>query len=94
MVPENLVQASFQQVQTSYVKKRVVILGEGRTRTGQMMEPTLVYKDGTNVMGMIVFCITFGLVAGQIGPRGKLMIDFFIILNDIIMKLVSLIVIW
>ncbi|XP_011502212.1 PREDICTED: excitatory amino acid transporter-like [Ceratosolen solmsi marchali] len=94
MVPENLVQASFQQVQTQFVKKKVVILGEGRTRTGHMMEPTLVYKDGTNVMGMIVFCITFGLIAGHIGPRGKLMIDFFVILNEIIMKLVSLIVMW
>lgn len=93
MLPENLVQACFQQAQTTYVKKKVVIIGS-TNQSDFIMEPTLVYKDGTNVMGMIVFCITFGLLAGQIGPRGKLMVDFFVVLNDIIMKLVSIIVIW
>lgn len=93
MVPENLVQACFQQVQTSYVKKKVVVIG-GSNQSEYVLEPTLVYKDGTNVMGMIVFCIIFGVLAGQIGPRGKLMVDFFVILNEIIMKLVTIVVVW
>lgn len=93
MVPENLVQACFQQVQTSYVKKKILIL-EGKNRTDYILEPTLVYKDGTNVMGMIVFCIVFGLLAGQIGPKGKIMIDFFAVLNDLVMKLVGIIILW
>ncbi|EFN78894.1 excitatory amino acid transporter [Harpegnathos saltator] len=92
MVPENLVQACFQQVQTSYVKKKVVVIGSNQSE--YIMEPTLVYKDGTNVMGMIVFCIIFGVLAGQIGPRGKLMVDFFVVLNEIIMKLVTIVVVW
>ncbi|XP_032680350.1 excitatory amino acid transporter-like [Odontomachus brunneus] len=93
MVPENLVQACFQQVQTSYVKKKVVVIGSSN-QSEYIMEPTLVYKDGTNVMGMIVFCIIFGVLAGQIGPRGKLMVDFFVVLNEIIMKLVTIVVVW
>lgn len=93
MVPENLVQACFQQVQTSYVKKKVVVIG-GANQSEYILEPTLVYKDGTNVMGMIVFCIIFGVLAGQIGPRGKLMVDFFVVLNEIIMKLVTIVVVW
>lgn len=93
MVPENLVQACFQQAQTTYVKKEVVVIGS-TNRSNQILEPTLIYRDGTNVMGMIVFCITFGLVAGQIGSRGKLMVDFFVVLNEIIMQLVSMIVLW
>ncbi|CAL7936757.1 unnamed protein product [Xylocopa violacea] len=93
MVPDNLVQACFQQVQTTYVTKDVVVIGS-TNRSNQILEPTLIYKDGTNVMGMIMFCITFGLLAGQIGPQGKLMVDFFVVLNEIIMKLVSMIVIW
>lgn len=92
MVPENLVQACFQQVQTSYVKKKVVVIGSNQSE--YILEPTLVYKDGTNVMGMIVFCIIFGVLAGQIGPRGKLMVDFFVVLNEIIMKLVTIVVVW
>ncbi|KAG5331911.1 EAA1 protein, partial [Acromyrmex charruanus] len=93
MVPENLVQACFQQVQTSYVKKKVVIIGSAN-QSEYIIEPILVYKDGTNVMGMIVFCIIFGVLAGQIGPRGKLMVDFFVVLNEIIMKLVTIVVVW
>ncbi|XP_015609516.1 excitatory amino acid transporter [Cephus cinctus] len=94
MVPENLVQACFQQVQTTYTKKEVVVFGKNANHSAYVLEPTLVYRDGTNIMGMIMFCITFGLLAGQIGPRGKLMVDFFVILNEIIMKLVSLVVMW
>ncbi|XP_012217231.1 excitatory amino acid transporter-like [Linepithema humile] len=93
MVPENLVQACFQQVQTSYVRKKVFVIGSSN-QSEYILEPTLVYKDGTNVMGMIVFCIIFGVLAGQIGPRGKLMVDFFVVLNDIIMKLVTIVVVW
>ncbi|XP_043524116.1 excitatory amino acid transporter-like [Frieseomelitta varia] len=92
MMPENLVQACFQQAQTTYVTKEVVAIGTNEIN--QVQEATLVYKDGMNVMGMIVFCITFGLLAGQIGSRGKLMVDFFVVLNEIIMKLVGIIVMW
>lgn len=93
MVPENLVQACFQQAQTAYVKKKVLTIGN-TSQIDYVLEATLMYKDGTNVMGMIMFCITFGLLAGQIGPRGKLMVDFFVVLNEIIMKLVSIVVMW
>ncbi|GFG32474.1 hypothetical protein Cfor_04313 [Coptotermes formosanus] len=55
------------------------------------LQPQLVYKDGTNVMGMIVFCLAFGLLAGQMEPKARLMVDFFVVLNDIVMKLVGVI---
>ena len=92
-MPENLIQACFQQVQTTYVKKPVVVIA-GSNQSDYVMENTLVYKDGTNVMGMIVFCITFGLILGQSGPRAKVMIDFFTVLNDIVMRLVSGVIMW
>ncbi|XP_034248485.1 excitatory amino acid transporter-like [Thrips palmi] len=84
MFPENLVQACFQQVQTSV--KEV----PGTYKKPAYVERTLVYKDGTNVMGMIVFCLAFGLLAGQMGRRGRIMVDFFVVLNDITMKLVGI----
>ncbi|XP_014604714.1 PREDICTED: excitatory amino acid transporter-like isoform X1 [Polistes canadensis] len=93
MVPENLVQACFQQVQTSYVKKKVMVVGS-TNQSHHVSEPILVYRDGTNVMGMIIFCITFGIIAGQLGSKGKLMIDFFVILNEIVMKFVGIIIVW
>ncbi|XP_063872264.1 excitatory amino acid transporter-like isoform X2 [Scylla paramamosain] len=53
-------------------------------------ERSLTSSEGTNVMGMIVFCVAFGSLIGRM-PQGKLMVDFFIILNDVVMKMVELI---
>lgn len=43
---------------------------------------------------MIVFCLAFGLFAGQMGPRGKVIVDFFVVLNEIIMDLVGFVMWW
>ncbi|XP_057318656.1 excitatory amino acid transporter-like isoform X1 [Microplitis mediator] len=94
MVPENLIQASFQQVQTTYVKKPVIVVFGRSNNSETVIERTLIYKDGTNVLGMIVFCITFGILVGQLGPKAQIMVDFFGALNEIIMKIVHLVIIW
>jgi hypothetical protein len=31
----------------------------------------LEMKDGTNILGLIVFCTVFGVILGQLGPEGK-----------------------
>ncbi|KAJ9593253.1 hypothetical protein L9F63_015199, partial [Diploptera punctata] len=97
LFPDNLMQACFQQVQTTYkkVSKPIVFHEPNSTddSPGFILKPQLVYKDGTNVMGMIVFCLAFGLLAGQMGAKARLMVDFFVVLNDIIMKLVG-VVMW
>lgn len=41
--------------------------------------------------GLIGFFITFGICMGRMGERGKIMCDFFNILNEIIMTMVSMI---
>jgi len=50
-----------------------------------------VLRHSTHVPGMIVFCLAFGLLAGQMGTKARLMVDFFVVLNDIVMKLVGVI---
>lgn len=41
--------------------------------------------------GLIGFFITFGICMGRMGERAKVMCDFFNILNEIIMTMVSMI---
>nr|KAG5703950.1 hypothetical protein BaRGS_020547 [Batillaria attramentaria] len=47
--------------------------------------------DGINVLGIITFCTAYGIFISNMGPRGKIMMDFFTCLNEIIMKLVALV---
>uniref|UniRef100_A0A3Q1H040 Amino acid transporter n=1 Tax=Anabas testudineus TaxID=64144 RepID=A0A3Q1H040_ANATE len=49
------------------------------------------YSDGINVLGIIVFCVTFGLVIGKMGEKGRILLEFFDALNEATMKLVQII---
>ncbi|KAM8824917.1 solute carrier family 1 member 9 isoform 1-T1 [Synchiropus picturatus] len=89
LFPENLVQACFQQVQT--VLKKVPHTLQNQTEPVLVNRKRLEYKWGMNVLGLIGFFITFGICMGRMGERGKIMCDFFNILNEIIMTMVSMI---
>lgn len=55
------------------------------------MKRILVYRDGMNVLGVIIFCITFGIIIGQLGEKAKVMCAFFTELNEIVMRIVNII---
>jgi len=76
LFPDNLFLASFKTAYTKYV-------GEG-----DEAEPTIAYRSGTNTLGIIFFCLTFGTVLGSLGKKGKIVIDFFHTIDEVIMKMV------
>ncbi|XP_055068792.1 excitatory amino acid transporter 3 [Misgurnus anguillicaudatus] len=49
------------------------------------------YADGINVLGLIIFCVTFGLVIGKMGEKGRILLDFFDALNEATMRIVQII---
>ncbi|XP_037539330.1 excitatory amino acid transporter 2 isoform X1 [Nematolebias whitei] len=103
LFPENLVQACFQQIQTVTKKVEVAIeedvnatsvegLVANITKEPQyVIKKSLQFKSGMNVLGLIGFFIAFGICMGKMGEKARLMIDFFNILNEIVMKLVIMI---
>uniref|UniRef100_A0A3B3RCZ1 Amino acid transporter n=1 Tax=Paramormyrops kingsleyae TaxID=1676925 RepID=A0A3B3RCZ1_9TELE len=90
MFPDNLVQASFQQVKlvpfTVYSDLRSTL--QNITKD---YETVGVYTNGINVLGLIVFCVVFGLVIRQMGDRGHILVEFFDALNEATMKMVEII---
>ncbi|XP_067105787.1 excitatory amino acid transporter 3-like isoform X1 [Osmerus mordax] len=48
------------------------------------------YSDGINILGIIIFCLVFGLVIGQMGEKGRILIEFFNALNEATMKIVHI----
>uniref|UniRef100_A0A671URD1 Amino acid transporter n=1 Tax=Sparus aurata TaxID=8175 RepID=A0A671URD1_SPAAU len=101
MFPENLVQACFQQ------SANVVVRAASWPGLGELNESALcllswqnitkeykiigTYSDGINVLGLIVFCVAFGLVIGKMGEKGRILLEFFDALNEATMKLVQII---
>uniref|UniRef100_A0A0N5C9Y4 Amino acid transporter n=1 Tax=Strongyloides papillosus TaxID=174720 RepID=A0A0N5C9Y4_STREA len=97
MFPENIIQATFQQVQTEYVEVKTRIhkvTGGNDTEMNNMtepimMKPTLKYTNEMNVLGLIVFCTGFGVILSILGEQARLMINFFVVLDAIIMRWIS-----
>ncbi|XP_076700456.1 excitatory amino acid transporter 2 isoform X2 [Callospermophilus lateralis] len=64
---------------------------EAPEETQMVIKKGLEFKDGMNVLGLIGFFIAFGIAMGKMGEQAKLMVEFFNILNEIVMKLVIMI---
>ncbi|XP_071114074.1 excitatory amino acid transporter-like isoform X1 [Haliotis cracherodii] len=52
---------------------------------------TFPYSNGINVLGLIMFCTAFGIIMSNMAEKAKLMVDFFFILNEIIMRIVGMV---
>uniref|UniRef100_A0A914DNE5 Amino acid transporter n=1 Tax=Acrobeloides nanus TaxID=290746 RepID=A0A914DNE5_9BILA len=89
MFPENVIQASFRRMQTKYVPVKSVVLKNGSLPLTQKLKKQVVYVPGMNVLGIIVFCTGFGIVISQLGERARIIVDFFVILEAVIMKIVE-----
>lgn len=46
-------------------------------------------RAGTNTLGIVFFCLAFGTILGTLGAKGKVVIDFFTAVFEVIMRLVS-----
>ncbi|XP_053558521.1 excitatory amino acid transporter 3 [Bombina bombina] len=107
MFPENLVQACFQQYKTkreelkpskepdknstierNYTLNLTLTDQENKTKEFKIVG---LYTDGVNVLGLIVFCLVFGIVIGKMGEKGQVLVDFFNALNDATMQIVQII---
>ncbi|XP_066196078.1 excitatory amino acid transporter 3 isoform X3 [Sylvia atricapilla] len=49
------------------------------------------YSNGINALGLIVFCLVFGMVIGKMGEKGQVLLDFFNALNEATMRIVQII---
>jgi Na+/H+-dicarboxylate symporter len=55
---------------------------------------TVQYRSGTNTLGIVFFCLTFGTILGTIGAKGQVVKSFFIAIFEVIMKMVILTCKW
>ena len=84
LIPNNVFQASMETAITRYTEE---VTGNSTIITGK----TLDYRSGTNTLGIIFFCLTFGTVLGSLGPSGKPLVNLFSIIDQVIMKMVYMV---
>jgi len=89
MFAENIIQAGLEQVKTtrdiSFFYNNETKINETRVKFQTR------FVAGTNFLGLITFCCAFGIAIGTMGKRGEPMLHFFLILNEIVMKLIHLV---
>ncbi|CAK5041929.1 unnamed protein product [Meloidogyne enterolobii] len=97
MFPENVIQATMQRTQTKYYFPLNKKTGNKKQDNfSQNNDFNLIYRkkieniNGMNILGIIVFCTGFGIVISQLGERAKIIVEFFIILEAVIMQLVGI----
>ncbi|KAI6238678.1 Amino acid transporter [Aphelenchoides fujianensis] len=89
MIPENVVQAAFQRTKTEY---RPIEAAEANgTLEKELMEAELIFVDGINLLGVIVFCTALGITLSHLGERARVVVEIFVILEAAIMKLIEFI---
>ena len=57
-----------------------------------VMMPKDGSSNGVNALGLVVFSISFGLVLGHMKTQGQPLKDFFNCLNEVILRLVGIII--
>uniref|UniRef100_A0A8B9PZI7 Amino acid transporter n=1 Tax=Apteryx owenii TaxID=8824 RepID=A0A8B9PZI7_APTOW len=68
-----------------------VMMAEVSENKTQEYKVVGVYSDGINVLGLIIFCLVFGVVIGNMGEKGQVLVDFFNALNEATMRIVQII---
>ncbi|XP_012940660.1 excitatory amino acid transporter [Aplysia californica] len=96
----NSINETFTSTVSSVITTTQTIITEmnGTNITSNITEQTVTkwvrtypMADGVNVLGIITFCTAFGILISNMGPKAQIMIDFFSVLNEIIMKMVTMV---
>ncbi|XP_021916878.1 excitatory amino acid transporter-like isoform X3 [Zootermopsis nevadensis] len=95
MFPDNLFQAAFQQAHTVYIPKNLVVDSVTGNNTSMPMDANvesirmIQYRSGTNTLGIIFFCLIFGTILGTMGRKANIVVEFFTIIEEVVMRMVS-----
>ncbi|NXD17477.1 EAA3 protein, partial [Nothocercus nigrocapillus] len=69
----------------------IVMMSQVSENKTQEYKVVGIYSDGINVLGLIIFCLVFGVVIGKMGEKGRVLVDFFNALNEATMRIVQII---
>lgn len=90
LIPDNLVEMGFQMYASEAKAEYAVNETTNETYVAYFYAMPSS-RRGLNVLGLVVFCATFGAMLASLGERGQPMITFFEILNEVSIKIIHLV---
>uniref|UniRef100_A0A0M3HR40 Amino acid transporter n=1 Tax=Ascaris lumbricoides TaxID=6252 RepID=A0A0M3HR40_ASCLU len=101
LFPENLIEATFRSEKvcmkfingSELIDSNVALKMSPEERSQYQEIPEVVRSDGMNILGLVMFSVSLGIVIARIGDEGAPMKAFFKSLEAVSMRLISL-VIW
>lgn len=90
MFPDNLFQATFQQTVTIYVPAKNV---NNSLDVESNLVREVTTRAGVNTIGIVIFCVAFGIILSMIGENGEVVKRFFSAIFEIMLKMTTC-VIW
>ncbi|XP_014259374.1 excitatory amino acid transporter 2 isoform X3 [Cimex lectularius] len=87
LVPDNLFQAAFEQTFTVYNPGTAKPQQGNSSTNSSTIVRDLKYRSGTNTLGIIFFCLIFGSVLGTLGPHKSMLISFFNVIYEVLLKM-------
>ncbi|XP_067675668.1 excitatory amino acid transporter-like [Haliotis asinina] len=100
IVPDNIVAATIQHSRTE-TRRDDGGSSEFRNNTGNSSDVIMINHpsstrqtrlvDGANILGLLVYCIVFGVTLGQLGRHGTLVTEFLAVINIVTLKMIRLV---
>lgn len=56
----------------------------------QELVRVIQHRSGTNTLGIVFFCLTFGTILGTMGEKGEVVVKFFSVIFEVVMRMVIL----
>ncbi|CAF1277447.1 unnamed protein product, partial [Didymodactylos carnosus] len=92
--PDNIAEAMFRSSATDLkainVTVKMVVNSTIVTETRKALEAKVVKKDNINVLGLLVFCVFFGILISRLKEKTVILKQFFEALLEVVMQLVRL----
>ncbi|CAF3438265.1 unnamed protein product [Rotaria socialis] len=91
LFPDNIVQAAFQTLGTKLtVNKTIGIDANNATYNRTIYDAKLEKRDGINVLGLLLFCILFGIIISRLKEKATILKQFFEAMLEVVMQLVRI----
>ncbi|CAF3562973.1 unnamed protein product [Rotaria sp. Silwood1] len=88
LFPDNIVQAAFQTTGTKLTVKKQLVQGENNTTYNKTTYNAVLEKrDGINVLGLLLFCILFGIIISRLKKKALILKQFSEAMLEVVTQL-------